>query len=179
MECKCPSKTHIDGNCVMEHDGYLGDICRVCYRLCQHVIKTSEINVIACGHSSYKTEKSNRLQNLELGEIGIILDEADIELIKTQIHYYCNICKTYIDKPEHTSEPPGIIIECSEAHHVCGCIIQRIFERDNVEIPPKFFKAKQICSTHKHITEGEKLHKAVHEHSTKNINEQPKSDDKK
>jgi len=139
----------------MEHDGYLGDVCRICYRLCQYVIQTDKIKIIACRHSSYKTERSNRLKTFE-DDGGIYLDEAEIDIIKNEVHYYCNICKTYIDKPEHSSDPPGDIIECTEHDSSCGCKTLFTWIRDKPE-QRQFFKSKHICKLHKHHKKGKDL----------------------
>lgn len=75
VKCDCPNPAHTDPTgCILNHDGELGTVCQICYKLHQKDI-VGLPGVIQCRHRRIKIEDNHA-------------DGID--------KFYCRVCKSYL-----------------------------------------------------------------------------------
>lgn len=149
MNCKCPNKMHGPNGCLIQHDQLLGDCCQCCIIDCLDSIFSNPTLIIKpCTHKRYKIEIEN---------------ETKIK------HYYCKVCKKYIDKYVKTHVlPPSdesiVIMETNKfSPSTCGCVTRFAFYHDDIgkdSAPIQNHLHHVICDNHLEL-HGQELHDTI------------------
>lgn len=176
MKCKCMCILHGDSGCEVETLGECGDLCQICFRTCEHIMKNGDL-IKECKHNNVvKVRRPHGDFRERMKNIAGFPDEyidALIESLNINIDLklsYCKMCKRYVDPnayPECDDGRP--IIQMNRRKCVCKCEVEFVWTvGDKSDEPTRFFRCLDRCGEHREY-DGKNLYKKIREEDHEKI----------